>query len=190
MAALIGQSPGFARGGRRGLSGGGNNGSDFMSAAEQLEDLTRRTPPRRDVLLEEEAFIESPADAVAGQDRRQAASAAGAGALRRALPRTCAARLRLADGRGDHHAGRAGRGAAHDRFRLQPRRHRADQQLFQRHDRGRRRARRRQRVALLPRHDDRRAHRRRSAARRVRASDLAVAGLLRFRALAANWCRG
>ena len=48
----------------------------------------------------------------------------------------------------------------------------------------------RQRVALLPGHDDRRAHRRRSQARRVRASDLAVAGLLRFRALAANWCRG
>ena len=40
----------------------------------------------------------------------------------------------------------------------------------------------RQRLALLPRHDHRRAHRRRSQARRVRASDLAVAGLLRFRA--------
>ena len=161
---------------------GRQNRSDFMSAAEQLEDV-KTAPPRRDALLEEEAFIESPVDAVAGQDRRQAPPAAGAGALCRALSRTRGARLHLADGRGDHHAGGADRGQAHDRFRLQPRRHRADQQLFQRHDRHCRGAGCGQRVALLPRHDDRRAHRRRSQARRVRASGLAVARVLRFRAL-------
>src|SRR5207302_9094498 len=37
---------------------GQRNGSPVMSAAEQLQD-PRGTPPRRDALLEEEAFIES-----------------------------------------------------------------------------------------------------------------------------------
>ena len=41
-------------------------------------------------------------------------------------------------------------------------------------------ARRRQRVAVLSGDDHRRAHRRRSPARRVRSPDLAVAGILRF----------
>ena len=67
-------------------------------------------------------------------------------------------------------------------FGLLSRRHRHDQQLFQRDDRGGRGAGRRQRGAVLSGDDHRRAHRRRSQARRVRASDLAVAGVLRFRA--------
>ena len=37
---------------------GRENRSDFMSAAEQLEDV-KTAPPRRDALLEEEAFIET-----------------------------------------------------------------------------------------------------------------------------------
>ena len=153
-----------------------------MSAAEQFEDVTNRASTARRP-ARGRGLHRSPADAVAGQDERQAPPAAGAGALRRALSRTRGARLHLADGCRDHHAGGADRGQAHDRFRLQPRRHRPDQQLFQRHDRHCRGAGRGQRVALLPRHDDRRAHRRRSQARRVRASGLAVARVLRFRAL-------
>src|SRR4051812_32157725 len=38
---------------------GHRNGSLFMSAAEQLEDASGGPPPRRDALLEEEAFIET-----------------------------------------------------------------------------------------------------------------------------------
>ena len=52
----------------------------------------------------------------------------------------------------------------------------ADRQLFQRDDRGGGRARDLERAALLPRHHAGRAHRRRSARRRVRASHQAVAG--------------
>src|ERR1700682_4183978 len=44
--------------GLRRLSGE-HNRSDFMSAAEQLEDINGGAPPRRDALLEEEAFIET-----------------------------------------------------------------------------------------------------------------------------------
>src|SRR5258708_3807330 len=44
--------------GLRSLSGG-HNRSDFMSAAEQLEGIKGGAPPRRDALLEEEAFIET-----------------------------------------------------------------------------------------------------------------------------------
>ena len=161
---------------------GRQNRSDFMSAAEQLEDV-KTVPPRRDALLEEEAFIESQ---LTQSPAKTSAKLRPLLALAPYVARyrgRAAARLHLADGRGDHHAGGADRGQAHDRFRLQPRRHRADQQLFQRHDRRCRGAGRGKRVTLLPRHDDRRAHRRRSQARRVRASGLAVARLLRFRAL-------
>ena len=79
------------------------------------------------------------------------------------------------------HAGRAARGAPHDRFRLFGRAHRADRPVFRRDDRGRGRARGRERAALLPRHHHRRARRRRPARGGVRAPDRAVARLLRHR---------
>ena len=152
-----------------------------MSAAEQLEDISGR-PPRRDALLEEEAFIEaqltqSPAKTGAKLRPLLALAPYVARYRGRAL-----LALRLAHDRCDHHADRAGRRAAHDRLRLQPRRHRHDQQLFQRDDRGGGGAGWRQCVAVLSGHDDRRAHRRGSQARRVRASDFAVACVLQFRA--------
>ena len=104
-----------------------------------------------------------------------------AGSLYRPLSRPRARRAGLAGGRRAHHADRAGRGAPHDRLRLLGRGGGADRQLFRGDDRGGRRARGRQRLALLPRHHARRAHRRRSARRRVRASHPAVVGVLRYR---------
>ena len=153
-----------------------------MSAAEQLEDVSGAAPPRRDALLEEEAFIEAQltqSPAKTGAKLRPLLALAPyvaryrGRALLAFISLTIAAITtlvvpvavrRMID------------------FGFTPRRHRHDQQLFQRDDRGGRGAGRRQRVAVLSGHDDRRAHRRRSAARRVRASDLAVAGVLRFRA--------
>ena len=138
---------------------GHRNWSLFMSAAEQLEDPPGGVPPRRDALLEEEAFIES----------QLTQSPAKTGAKLRPLlalaPYVTRYRGRahigvhLADRRGGDDPGGADRGAAHDRLRLQPRRHRDDQQLFQRDDRGRCGAGLRQRVAVLSGDDDRRAHR-------------------------------
>ena len=78
-----------------------------------------------------------------------------------------------------HHAGGADRGPAHDRFRVLARERQPDRQLFHRHDRGRGGARAGERGALLPRHHAGRAHRRRSAQRRVRPSHLALGRLLR-----------
>ena len=149
-----------------------------MSAAEQLEDGRSAAARRADG-----GGIRAggAARGAAGQAPPTTAPAAGARALCGALPWPRSARLHLAHHRGNDDADRAGRGAAHDRLRLHARRHRDDQQLFQRDARGRGGAGGRQCCALLPRHDHRRAHRRRYQARRVRASDLAVAGLLRFR---------
>ena len=77
---------------------------------------------------------------------------------------------------GADHAGCAGRGPPHDRFRLF-RREQPDRQIFRGHGRGRGRARAREFAALLSRHDARRTDRGGSAQRRVRASDAAVGGL-------------
>ena len=115
----------------------------------------------------------------AGQAQDQSAAARFAVALRQALPRPRARRARRAGRRGADHADRADRGAAHDRFRLHRARRRADRQLLSGDDRRRGAARAGERIALLPRHHARRAHRRRFARRRVRASHLALRRLFR-----------
>ena len=107
------------------------------------------------------------------------------------LPRPGACRARRPDRGGADHPGRADRGAAHDRFRLHRARARPDQQLFPGDDRRRGGAGAvASALALLPRHHARRAHRRRSAQRRVRAPHLALAAPSSTRARPANWSRG
>ena len=69
----------------------------------------------------------------------QARAAQAAGALCHALPRPRHCGAGRAAGRRGRHAGRADRGAAHDRLRLLGRAHRADRPVFRRDGRGRRR---------------------------------------------------
>ena len=73
----------------------------------------------------------------------------------------------------------ANRGAAHDRFRLFGARGCADRSLFPGDDRRRGGVGGRERTSVLSRQHPGRAHRRRLARRRLRSSDIAVAGLLR-----------
>src|ERR1051326_579944 len=51
--------PGFASAPAEGLSGGGKNGRDWMSAAEQFEDGRGKQAAPRDALMEAEAVLEA-----------------------------------------------------------------------------------------------------------------------------------
>ena len=154
-----------------------------MSVAEQLqdgrEDGRGKAAAPRDALMEAEAVIEAQLAQTPARRPKLRPLLALAPYMARYRGRAFLA-VHRADGRGGHHAGGAGRGAPRGRLRLEPRRHRHDQQLFQRDGGDGGGARRRQCGALLPRHDHRRAHRRRYQARRACAPDLAVTGLFRF----------
>ncbi len=155
-----------------------------MSAAEQLEDPSRHPRAAARCAARGGGLHRGPADAVAGEDPRRACAAAGAGALCRALPA----------------AGRSSRlisltVAAITTLVVPVAVRRMIDFGFSPEG-----------IALINSYfsvmiavvavlaaasasryylvdDDRRAHRRRSPARRVRASGLAVARVLRFRAL-------
>ncbi len=111
----------------------------------------------------------------------QPAAARFAPSLCPTLPLAGGCGARRLDRSGADHLGRADCDPPHDRFRLHRARPRADRQVFPGDDRRRRGIGAVERAALLPRHHARRAHRRRSAQRRVRAPHLALQRLLRHR---------
>ena len=156
-----------------------------MSAVERLEDRRGETPPS--AIAGSRTGEAASIEAVLAQTPAKSARRSCVRCWRwRLMWRATAGRailaLDLADGRRDHHAGGAGRGAADDRFRLHPEGIALINSYFSVMIAVVAVLALRQRVAILSGDDHRRAHRRRSPARRVRASDVAVAGVLRFRA--------